>query len=210
VNLTYTTGIPATNNDPSVDQPNMQTNTDSINAWVQIDHHGFGDTIGGYHSIIHQDTTTPLARTINRTTGAAPIGFPAAIAGINQIFAALVTTPSGTDTQLFSLTGNNGLSQLTGNFATTEGYFWVSGILVQWGTVTGLAYTTPAAITFSARANCINFPNSCFTVVCTLIDGTTTTDNTIYIRVKSNTQFTWGKTSSSGSYTGFNWIAIGD
>ena len=48
----YTTGIPNPPNDPSVDAPNMQTNTNTIASWVNIDHYGFGIGVGGKHQIV--------------------------------------------------------------------------------------------------------------------------------------------------------------
>lgn len=46
---TYITGIPAANNNPSNDQPNMLTNTNSIPVVLAVDHHAFNDNNGGYH-----------------------------------------------------------------------------------------------------------------------------------------------------------------
>lgn len=52
-NKTYSTGIPATNNDPSVDQPNMLVNNDSIASILggdsTVDMIGFNDNDGGWH-----------------------------------------------------------------------------------------------------------------------------------------------------------------
>lgn len=45
MSFNYNTGIPAAQNNPSNDQPNMLTNTDSINNWVQVDHIGFNDAV---------------------------------------------------------------------------------------------------------------------------------------------------------------------
>lgn len=213
MNLSYNDNEPAANNNPSNSQSPMLTNTKSINSWVNIDHHGFGDPIGGYHRNIRQDTATPAQKTVDRTvTPNTFVGIPGIIPDINQLFAANVVTPNGTDTQLFSKTGNNGLSQLTGNFASNEGYVWCAGVLIQWGTVSGSAYTTPAAVIFSARANCIAFPNNCFVVVPQFSgsDVSPSSDNTIWITGKSQTQFTWRKSSSAVAYTGFYWIAIGN
>lgn len=53
--ISYTTGIPAANNDPSVDQPNMQTNNDNIAAIIEVDHYGFNaasNTPGGQHQFV--------------------------------------------------------------------------------------------------------------------------------------------------------------
>ena len=52
-NQTYITSIPATNNDPSVDQPNMEINTNSLYQWAganaSSDHFGFNDNNGALH-----------------------------------------------------------------------------------------------------------------------------------------------------------------
>lgn len=45
----YTTGIPAAPDNPSVDQPNMQTNTNSIASWAAEDHYGYETGTDGQH-----------------------------------------------------------------------------------------------------------------------------------------------------------------
>lgn len=220
MNLTFNNTVPAANNDPSADQSPMLINNVSTNSWVNIDHHGFGDNIGGYHRNIRQDTATPVQKTVNRVTGTST-GIPGSIPGINQFFAANVVVPANpgpgtsTDTQLFSVTGGQApgqFSQLTGNLSSVEGYVWCSGVLIQWGTISGSAYTTPAAVIFASRAGCIKFPSSCFVVTVTLIGNNVSpaSDNTVWILGKSATQFTWRKSSTATAYTGFNWIAIGN
>jgi len=49
MNLPYTGNIPNPPNNPSTDVPNMQTNTNSLETWVTIDHYGFVDANGGRH-----------------------------------------------------------------------------------------------------------------------------------------------------------------
>jgi len=51
--ITYTNNIPLASNNPSNDQPNMQTNTNAINSWVQIDHVGFNASNGGQHKQVN-------------------------------------------------------------------------------------------------------------------------------------------------------------
>lgn len=48
-NFTYTNNIPDSNNDPSVDQPNMKVNTNSIDSLLDVDHISFNDNNGGIH-----------------------------------------------------------------------------------------------------------------------------------------------------------------
>lgn len=47
--ITYNNGIPAANNNPSVDQPDMQTNTDAIDTLIAVDHVSFNNNDGGLH-----------------------------------------------------------------------------------------------------------------------------------------------------------------
>lgn len=115
----YTENIPSAPHNPSADQPSMQINTNSISNLIDVDHVGFNASNGGYHTIIHQITQ---------------IAPPANIPGINQVFSMVPTYPVGGDTQLFTLTGNNGLSQMTGHHAASSGFVWCAGILLQWGT----------------------------------------------------------------------------
>lgn len=49
MSYTYNTGVPAANNNPSDDQPDMLTNTQSINSLIGVDHVSFNDSLGGTH-----------------------------------------------------------------------------------------------------------------------------------------------------------------
>jgi hypothetical protein len=63
-NFTYTTGIPATNNNPSNDQPNMQTNNDNNALIWDVDHVGFNAANGGTHDqVTFSSKNTPGAQT---------------------------------------------------------------------------------------------------------------------------------------------------
>jgi len=50
MSFTYTTNIPFASNSPSVDQPNMETNTNSINSIWAVNHIGFNSANGGTHT----------------------------------------------------------------------------------------------------------------------------------------------------------------
>lgn len=222
--FTYTRGIPAASHNPSVDQPNMQVNNDSIDSVIGIDHYGFNDNNGGYHKVIHQPTQgtwDPVTRT----------GEPANIPGLGEVFSLLYTpdyTNAPVDTQLFAQTGNGGVSQLTGSSSTTDGWQWVGGILIQWGQVpppapTGGTFaggTANGTVTFKNRgpANTgIPFPKECFSIVATPtyfpgFPPQAFKPAAIAIAFPlSNTSFDWSYNSTSAAvlYTGFTWIAIG-
>jgi len=49
-NYSFNSGIPASNNSPSVDQPDMLTNNVSAAAIWETDHVGFGEDGGGLHN----------------------------------------------------------------------------------------------------------------------------------------------------------------
>jgi hypothetical protein len=90
----YNTGIPAAPNNPSVDQPDMLTNTDSIDGLIDVDHIGFNENLGGYHDVIHQPPQ---------------VAAPGTIAGIGQTYTKTVTG----DQQLFYKSGLGVETQLT-------------------------------------------------------------------------------------------------
>jgi len=60
----FNAGIPAANNNPSNDQPDMLTNNISTNAILAIDHVSFNDANGGKHKqITYVSKNTPGAQT---------------------------------------------------------------------------------------------------------------------------------------------------
>jgi len=50
MSFTYNLGIPATNNNPTTDQPNMKINNDAIASIIAVDHVGFNASNGGKHN----------------------------------------------------------------------------------------------------------------------------------------------------------------
>lgn len=64
VNVGYTLGIPVTNNDPSVDQPNMTVNNDAVPTILAVDHISFNAPNGGTHKqVTFSSENTPGAQT---------------------------------------------------------------------------------------------------------------------------------------------------
>lgn len=192
--ISYNLNIPAGPNNPSVDQPKMQTNTNNISQLIGIDHVTFNDAVNpnGYHTVIHQ--------TLQASD-------PASIVGIGQIYSKNVTVGITTDTQLFHRTGLGGISQLTGNSALQNGYQWIGGVLLQWGRATSVGTALPnATVNFP-----INFSSPAFSVNCTII---TTADSRFFVEIFdiSNNQFRAVTRDAGGSKTGgitFAWMAVG-
>lgn len=64
MSFAYNNGVPAGPNDPSVDQPDMLTNTQSIENIINVDHVTFNNTAGGKHKqVTFASKNTPVAQT---------------------------------------------------------------------------------------------------------------------------------------------------
>ena len=118
-NYTYNNNIPNPPDDPADDVGDMNQNTQSIAGIIATDHIGFGLANGGYHNLIHQPNQTVGGQAVWDPSNAGIISAIQAtkIAGIQQTFPLLYTpntTGGAQDTQLFTMTGNGGISQLTG------------------------------------------------------------------------------------------------
>lgn len=200
-NFNYELNVPNGPDNPSADWPSMRTNTNSTSGIIAVDHNGFGINNGGYHTDIHM----------------VPQSTPSPIVGIGQLYTKNVTVGATTDTQLFYETGLGGTSQLTGNNASTNGYQWLGGVLMQWGkftTGTGTNLPGSGTLTFPMA-----FPISCFNVQLTFL-GNSGSGQTIQIKTigsppvnpsVTTANFDWIFTGgSSNSYSGFFWLAIGN
>lgn len=202
--INYTNNIPNPPNAPSSDVPLLQANTNALSSIVAIDHQGFGATISGYHTVIHQSPQS---------------GNPGAIASVGQTY---TKTVSG-DQQLFYESGGGVVNQLTGPnaaSAASNGYTWIGGILIQWGntnTVSGGSFASGTAngtVTFSSSN--IAFPNNCFFVVSTAYyttaGGAPSGASSVNINQStlSKTIFDWTFNSNSSKYKGIYWYAIGN
>lgn len=192
-NVPYNTNIPFASNTPSQDQPRMQENTNSLKALIEFDHVGFGNTEGGYHTVIHQSLQP---------------GPPANIVGVNQIFSMVPPSniPSGGDTQLFSLSGNGGLSQLTGaSVALVDGFQWIGNALLQWGTLPSNSSVT-RSVSFP-----VVFPTSTLNIQVTSQRVTANPGSDFQFYVDNTTITTSGFDilNRSGHSYGYFWLAIG-
>jgi hypothetical protein len=181
----------------------MRNNIDGTILTLSVDHQNANQTTPGYHTVIHQVTqaSTPSART-----------------GVNQLFSKVATIPNGGDTQLFSLTGGGGLTQLTGNYLPSvpsqpdSGFAWTGGLLIQWGQVSSI---TNGTVAFNNNPATYNFPNNCYFVTTQPYwVGVTQPNGAAGVSVKSisTTGFTWVFNTNSSAYTGggFYWIAVGN
>lgn len=67
--FSYNNAVPATNNNPSVDQPDMLTNTQSIESLIAVDHVSFNALNGGQHKqVVFNNKNAPGAQTDPQST----------------------------------------------------------------------------------------------------------------------------------------------
>jgi hypothetical protein len=109
-NFSYNQDIPDAPNNPSDDQPLMKTNTNSTFGIIAVDHVGFEQANGGYHTVIHQGPA-----------GGGSGSDPAAIPGFGQTY--VKTVGSTPDQQLFFETGLGVVSQLTPSSTILSGTY---------------------------------------------------------------------------------------
>lgn len=218
-NFTYNRDIPDSPNNPSNDQPPMKINTNSIDSLIDEDHYSFNDNNGGLHKQI---------RIVDL------LAIPGSLAaGMGTLYTKLATsTGVSTESNAFFTPDNSGneyqlTRPITGNFASfsqqgafgtvTAGYtmtagwtFLPGGMLLQYANVRRGAGISPSTvvITFPVTFSTTNIVVS-ITPVCSsggtgqvhvpsLQDGTLST-----------TGFTCNWDSSTSSYVGFTWTAIG-
>lgn len=166
----YVLGVPTPPHDPSEDVTAMQSNTNTIGDWVEIDHVGFNSSTGGTHlQVTFSSNNVPSVPTT-----------PPVLFTNNDAF----SVP-----QLFYYTGTASQSSGQYNVVNVNGStMLLGGIILKWGLVVPgnpnpVAFTTP-------------FPHACVSVVCTSYGastpvGTTGTVNINGFQYTGNNQFYW-------------------
>lgn len=202
--MSYNPNIPLPTDYLADSQGQIKTNFTQLNNVYNVDHSPYTSATDiGYHKDIH---------VIKRT------GNPTNVADKQIIFTKDYTpdsTGATADTQLFTLTGANIVSQLSGRLAGTDGWAWVGGILLQWGRKTGFSGSWPTSaqtLTFKDRVTgAIPFPNNCYAVLTTFIGPTSSSSGDISINSQTSTNFIWQFSgNSSAAFDGFFWIAVGN
>ncbi len=216
-NYIYTTDIPDGPHNPSADQPNMKTNTNSINSLIGEDHYSFNNSSN--FSGLHKQVRMPSVISI-------PPGF---ISGTSNLYSKV----SNGQSQLFFSPGASGneyqmtrslvatyplFGKNTNNYngvgvAFTGGYTFLAGgssggLLFQYGDY------NPGSFSSTQNSPNIQYPiaftSQVFEVYITMY-GASSTANIVSVTDKTGlTSFKWQFTGGgSTSYTGFSWLALG-
>ena len=140
--------VPATNDNPSADQPDMLVNNQSTLGILGTDHITFNLNNGGQHKAI----------TFNQDASYAPVAFPVNPPQLftNTVDGAGNALPSGVP-ELFFYSGSTTQSQSQYVSRPVGSVVLPGGIIMKWGAVAGV--TDGTAITFG-----VAFPNNVFSL----------------------------------------------
>ena len=198
--FSYVPNIPAANNTPAQDQPNMQSNTNAIANLVDVDLYGFNDNNGGYHqqSTYVEQSVDPVP---NNASGNQAILYSKFVSSIAEIF----LTRNGSVTPVKMTAGPAGLGTNYSPSGIVYQNNWQSflpgGIMIKSGQVSKSSGGTSVAINFSS-IGLSNFTTGYAAFLCpqnTLVS--------MAASVISPTGFT--ATWSSSTPLAFYWVAIG-
>ncbi len=222
-NFTYIRDIPDGPHNPSVDQPDMKINTNSIDDLITQDHYGFnaaGLNFSGYHKQVHMPilAAIPAVTFANQGTLYTKTAISTGVATESDLF----YTPDASTIE-YQLTRT--ITAQSAKFGTNTNYqvgppnlfggwtFLPGGLVMQYGSF-GL-FSNEAANFGNGGTITFPFPfnNIPFSIQVTLLckAGGTATTRTISVEYfPSPSNFLWNLDSnSSGSYVGLMWTAIG-
>lgn len=136
-NFTYNLDIPLSTNNPSVDQPNMEVNTNSIAGILNVDLIGFGNTNGGFHN---QSTYVDQGADPGSASGQV-VEYSKSVSSSSELF--IQRDSVSTPIQL-----TNGTVNIAGNATgVSKGHsFLPGGLIIQWGSL--VATTGGTTFTF--------------------------------------------------------------
>jgi len=213
--MAYKANIPQPGDLLSQSQQDILNNFSQANTAFGTDHTPFDvNTNVGFHKPIHMLVSADPGGTAGTFTAYSKSytpNYPGATAD-TQMFG---ETAGAT---ILQLSGTQNATNLISGKNYTSGFAWVGGILLVWGEViqTFSAGRTRATTTFQNATNkTIPFPNKCFIVFTTPLNDSGSLPSSqrfisISIETQTTTSFDWLVNTDSSSYTGFNWIAIGN
>jgi hypothetical protein len=190
--LTYNMNVPFGPDYPGDDQPDMLTNTQSINSWVAVDHVGFNSSGPNFGAGIHKKVTL-----FNMAA-------PGLGDGQGVLYANLIKGNSWPVWQ--NILGSFNLMTDAPIAATNGAIYLPGGILLQWGTKAN------AGATGSVTYNITPFPsgNAAFTIQLTAYTINSGSSNRpASVITSTSAGFTYGINSGNANDSLF-WFAIGN
>lgn len=146
MSFTFNSGIPASGNNPSSDQPIMLQNNVASEGIIAVDHIGYNASGGGQHKQVTFNS--------NNTPSTFPVSPPV-----------LFTKTVGSLPQLHFYSGTAAQSSTQYSNAATFGTFLLGGLIIKGGIITVPALTTTLTFTYSALTPALAaFPNDTLAV----------------------------------------------
>lgn len=211
-NFTYITGVPATANNPSNDQPDMLTNATSINSWTSVDHVGYNTNGSGIHKQV----------TLSNESAPGLGDGTAALYANNPVSQSWPLWQNGNPIQYQIIGGNANADAATASFAglgafgsiapiglMSAGWTYLpGGMMLQYGQVSFAPANFPTNSTVTFPVAFTTFTPSVSITLLSNILGTTS-EKTVSVLLPSLTNFQCNMSDATASYSGFHWIAIG-
>lgn len=209
--FTYNRDIPDGPNNPSVDQPKMKINTNSIDDLIDTDHYSFDEANGGLHRQVRL-VNEPIP-----SVSPGQVGIYSKVSGQSQQF---ITSDAGANEyQITRMRDANfaTFGTLTVAGTVTAGYgiiagwsFLPGGMYFQYGRVRRGAGISPSTIvvtypiSFTTSNIVVTVSPICRPAGSSLNNTASVVDGTV-----STTGFTVNFATSTSEYLGFTWTAIG-
>lgn len=221
-NYTYKRDIPDGPNNPSVDQPNMKINTNSIDSIIAEDHYSFGVNDGGLHKQVRMPILLAQPGSLPADGGTLYVKDAETTSGVNRGQLFYSTDNVGAATNEFQLT-----RAITAHFATfgtntpyqnpvgpglpnannpiiNGGWTFLPGGLIMF-----YGFATPAAT--SGSSGTVNFPfstlSNIFSVQIQMLRVSTNADMLCWVTSVSTSGFTYFVRNATP--TGIYFTAIG-
>lgn len=202
-NFPYKLNIPFATHNPSTDQPDMETNNNSISQLISIDHIGFNVNGSG----IHKQVTL-----LNEAAPGLGDGSGTLFANVDTNLATNSWPYWQNALGTFQIFGPNAISIVPGvnnGYATLPG-----GMYINWGIVPAGSFTGP--VLFATPPN-VNFPNVCWNVQATVLNTGNSFSPAAFQIVAiefgtvSKTQFNYFNKSldAVNNQLPFFWVALG-
>ena len=195
----YTRDIPNGPNDPSDDQGPMQTNTNSIDDLIAVDHVSFGAANGGVHKFVHL-----LTQSVNpAVTADFSVLFNKVVSGNTELFYRYGSAPQN----VFQITNNgaiandNGFSSLVGPAANPLKIVWQGTALDN----NGVSIRNDSPFVFPSP-----FTTACYSVILSAEKASTGAEGLwVSNGTLTNLGFSIKTSASAGQFTKLYYIAIG-
>ena len=218
-NFTYNSGVPNPPNRPSADVPLMQTNTNNIPLYLGIDHVPFqtGHTTDGYHQQIH--LLNESAPGIGTANGVLFANNPVAQSwptwqNANTITYQIIGANANADAAGTSFSAFGAFGTITVNYTQSAGWtFLPGGMILQYGQVLSSLGTPQISPSTIAVGFPVVYSTANIVVTITPICKSGGTSQAHVASLQAGTLATSGFTcnfdTSTTSYIGFTWTAIG-